>query len=438
VPKDASNYFRVGDDYFEYVDIPDPTGRLENNFHKRSPATIRQDHGGDIFKHIPKYKAFCNVPSHTGYSRVISSCFNLYFPFAHEPEDGECQISIDFIKHVFGTEEKSYTNKDGKIITVQNWDLALDYITILFKYPQYILPILCLVSKDRQTGKTTFINWLNKIFTLNMSIVSNQDLSSDFNAHWLSKLLIACDETMIDSQSVMEKIKALSTAKSAFKNGKGTNQEAQYFFGKFILVSNNEDNFVRLDKQEIRFWINKVPPLKKINTELEFDLIEEIPAFLNFLNKRSLATTKMERHWFDSNLLKTDALLAVQKNSVGQLEKSFYNSMKSLFETTNFAEATVPKSAMTEIIISNKKYTEDNVANMLTRLGYKTHPQATIYYPRIREKVEGSGFVKSYDMVKARAAHYIFKAEDFILKIDNETTVGDIMPDNTAPEELPF
>ena len=47
------------------------------------------------------------------------------------------------------------------------------------------------------------------------------------------------------------------------------------FFGKFILCSNNETTFVKIDKQEIRYWVRKVPSLKDTNDKLLEDLKTE-------------------------------------------------------------------------------------------------------------------------------------------------------------------
>jgi hypothetical protein len=43
---------------------------------------------------------------------------------------------------------------------------------------------------------------------------------------------------------------------------KGKDREEVEFFGKFILCSNNEDNFIQIDEEETRFWIIKVKSIK--------------------------------------------------------------------------------------------------------------------------------------------------------------------------------
>jgi phage/plasmid-associated DNA primase len=277
----------VGDSYFEYLKIPNRYAELTETYHNRQKSTIKDDHGPKIFDHIAKYKAFCNTPDHRNYQRVINNCFNTYHPFTHIPEEGECEKTLDFIKHIFGNDIVELENGHR----VPRYELGLDYLTILYTHPQQILPILCLVSRERETGKTTFAKWLKLLFTENMAIVGNNDFENAFNAHWITKLLVCVDETKIDKLNVVEKIKALSTSSHTMMNAKGKDQIEVETFLKFILLSNNEDNFINIDKEEIRFWVLSVPSIsgRKVD-KLEQHLIEEIPAFLNFLNRRKIIT----------------------------------------------------------------------------------------------------------------------------------------------------
>ena len=64
---------------------------------------------------------------------------------------------------------------------------------------------------------------------------------------------------------------------------KGKDKREVEFFGKFILCSNNEENFIKIDHHETRFWVLQVPPVKKEQTSILETLAKEIPAFLYFL-----------------------------------------------------------------------------------------------------------------------------------------------------------
>ena len=109
---------------------------------------IKQDHGKSFLSSIPKYDGFCFVPSHLNYERVIENFYNRYSPFVHEPKAGYPTQTLVFLNHVFA----------------EQLDLGLDYIKILLMHPTQMLPILCLVSTERNTGKTTFLNFLKAIF----------------------------------------------------------------------------------------------------------------------------------------------------------------------------------------------------------------------------------------------------------------------------------
>jgi hypothetical protein len=85
IPAEAKNYARVGDGYFEFVLVPNKYRQLEKHLHQRNKETIREDYGKTFFEHIPKYKAFCNVPDHIHYQPIIENCFNRYYEFEHDP-----------------------------------------------------------------------------------------------------------------------------------------------------------------------------------------------------------------------------------------------------------------------------------------------------------------------------------------------------------------
>lgn len=111
----------------------------------------------------------------------------------------------------------------------------------------------------------------------------------------LGKLIFAVDEAFIQANIVIERIKYLSTANKFKAEGKGKERYETDFFAKFILCSNNEDTFLKIDEEEIRFWVRKLPPLENDNTNLLKELNSEIPAFLFFLINRHLSTACKSR-----------------------------------------------------------------------------------------------------------------------------------------------
>ncbi|MFC2106876.1 primase-helicase family protein [Bacteroidota bacterium] len=274
IPAEARLYFRVGDSYYEYVEVPNKFQNIEKKIERRLKGTLIDDHGKKFLEHVPKYKTFCNVPDHTSFNQVINNCFNIYAPFEHEPEEGNCDTTLNFLKHIFG----------------EQLELGLDYIQLLYQKPTQILPILCLVSKENHTGKTTFAKYLRDIFTQNVTIVGNEELSASFNTTYANKLIIISEETFLDKKQIIEKIKALSTADKILMNAKGRDHIEIDFFGKFIFLSNNEENFIYASKDDIRYWVRKIPLPERVNINILEEIKQEIPQFLNFLNKRNITT----------------------------------------------------------------------------------------------------------------------------------------------------
>lgn len=337
VPAEAKDYFRVGDQYHEFVEIPNKYEQLERTFHRRMKGTIMDDHGREIIRHIPRYKAFCNVPNHLNYQQVIHSNFNLYGPMEWQPAEEECSTEDfpkihQFIRHLFGIGSFEVTlKKNGQKFTANHTELGYDYLQLLYQRPTQILPILCLVSKENNTGKSTLAKLLKLVFTSNVAIVGNAELSDNFNASWASKLLVICDEAKIDKQVVVEKVKALSTADKIMMNAKGKDHVEIDFFAKFIFITNNEENFIYASEEDVRYWVIKVPVIKELDTDLLKTMKEEIPAFLAYLSKRKMHTEEMHRAWFDPSLIQTEALKKVVAYSMPTIEKDLRQFLRDKF-----------------------------------------------------------------------------------------------------------
>lgn len=449
VPRDAKYYFRVGDAYYEYIEIPNKYHQLTRTYVSRQKSTINDDCGKDVFKHIQKYKAFCNVPSHENYQRDINNCFNVYSPFEFEPEDGECTQTITYLKHLFGENEIQLTTGE----TVKNYELGLDYLTILYKNPQQMLPILCFVSAERRTGKSTFVKWLKILFSENCAVIGNDDFENGFNAHWTSKFLVCVDETRIDKEKVVEKIKSLATANHTMMNAKGKDQVQLEIFMKFILLSNNERNFINIEKEEVRFWINKVQSIKQEIFDLEKDMATEIPAFLNFLNKRKMVTKQEFRHWFNPDYLKTDALALVQENSAPSIWKILKSKLEDHFDNLDVNELAFTTDNLLEFI-KNTKADSNYLKRILNERGYflsKTASRKKLYKRIIvpsGPKLDGqeSESFEKWTSIDQHGRVYIFKREDFtdhVISATQSELFNEVAPaEKPATElfvdELPF
>ncbi|PKQ43835.1 primase-helicase family protein [Confluentibacter flavum] len=309
-------YIRVGTSYYKRVKAPTIAGHFNEILVHWNMETIKQDHGKDHLSKIPKYDGFTCIPSHIEFKQEYLGFYNIYSPLGKVPKEGDVTLSLKFVKHIFG----------------KHYELGLDYLQLLYLKPIQVLPILCLVSKERSTGKSTFLKWLKEIFENNLTYLTNDSFSSQFNADWANKLLICIDEVLFNKEELTERIKYLSTTNINKLEAKGKDKREVEFFGKFILCSNNEESFIKIDSNETRFWVIKVPILEKEQTDFLENLILEIPSFLHYLANRKLSSKHLTRMWFTPLQIKTKALEKLVQNNRNRVEKELASILMGVIE----------------------------------------------------------------------------------------------------------
>jgi hypothetical protein len=230
----------------------------------------------------------------------------------------------------------------------EQYELGLRYMQILYLHPEQMMPILVLVSKERQTGKTTFLNWLNMIFGANMANISPEDLVSGFNYMYATSNIVAVEETLIEKALTVEKLKALATMKFITVNQKFVSQFKIPFYGKIILTSNNEDKFARIDEEEIRFFVRKVGMPTASNHGIEKNLLSEIPAFLHYLTTLSAVDFTRDRSGFTPQELANDSLSQVKRESKSGLYKDL---MELIIDEMNNHVKSPRRSTDSELIM---------------------------------------------------------------------------------------
>lgn len=315
-------YIRVGTSYFKKVKAPTISGDFNEILVPWNLDTIKQDFGKTYVAEIPKYDGFTCIPSHTNFKQVYSGFYNRYSPLGNKPGEGSISVSEHFVKHIFG----------------HQYELGLDYLQLLYQKPVQILPILCLVSKERSTGKSTFLKWLKAIFENNLTYLTNDSFGSQFNSDWTNKLLICIDEVLFNKEELTERIKYLSTTNYNKLEAKGKDKIEVEFFGKFILCSNNEDNFIKIDAAEERFWVRKIPKFKTEDTNLLEKLTKEIPAFLFFLSTRKLSAPCVTRMWFTPLQIRTKALQNLIRHNRSRVEKELAGILLMVMEKYDLDE----------------------------------------------------------------------------------------------------
>ena len=312
-------YIRVGTCLYKLAHQPLANGTTVLRRIPWSFGTIRQDYGKNHTPPIKKYDGFCTVPSHTEYHKEIDGFCNLYEPITHVPVEGEFPDIIKLMRHIFG----------------EQFELGLDYMQLLYMQPTQKLPILLLVSEERNTGKTTFLNFLKAVFQDNATFNTNEDFRSQFNADWAGKLLIVVDEVLLCRREDSERLKNLSTAQTYKVEAKGKDRQEVNFFAKFVLCSNNELFPVIIDVGETRYWVRKVMRLESDDTNFLQKLKEQIPAFLYYLQHRQLSTTKENRMWFNPALIRTEALDRIMQSNRNHTEIDIVELLRTIMESQN-------------------------------------------------------------------------------------------------------
>lgn len=326
ISKDLKSYVRIGVDYYKIQKKPFPKiGGMERNTRHETFLTqwtekaIKDDHGKEAIAHIPKYEGFTNIADHVNYQAVVEGYWNLYDELDHEPRKGDFPNIRKLLKHLFG---EQYDN-----------EFILDYLSILYLFPWQKLPVLCLVSKEQNTGKSTFIFLCKLIFKNNMILINSNDLTGDFNDHWTSKLIAASEETFLEKKEAYETIKTLTTAKEITRKEKNKSASSIPCMIHFMFCSNYEDTFIKIGKEDSRLWIVKVKSITEKIKDFDEKLEAEIPQFVNFLLDREIKHERKDRLWFAKESFRTEAFYKVVENSYPTFIRDLKEEIKDYFDT---------------------------------------------------------------------------------------------------------
>lgn len=362
-------YIRVGTDYYKVIRKLNRYDVENIQLKPWKKDEIKQDHGKNLLSLIYKFDDFTIVPNNTDHSPIINNCYNLYSPFAYKPVDNEVYhedipVTMGLILHIFGDQ----------------WELGLKYMKLLYEYPKQILPVLALVSTERETGKTTFLNWIQMLFGENATLINPSDLMSSFNDGYATKNIIMIDETVIDKMHTIEKLKSIATAKTISVSQKFVSHYSVPFFGKVILCTNKETDFMRIDEEEIRFWVRKINPIKEPkNTKIEQDLYNEIPMFLKYLQMMPEIDFSKSRMVFTQDEIATEQLGSVKEESKSGLRKEIEYLISDYFlNNPNIKELELtPKDIKKEWFLHNQNITNAYIKKVLReemKLDYSNKP----------------------------------------------------------------
>jgi len=374
-------YVRVGTDYFKIIESEDRYGSKFTHLKAWKESTIKQDYGNNSLDKVSKFTEFVIEPNNINYEWVHGNCYNLYSVFQHHPFNGQVDIkdipvTFNFMQHIFG----------------EQIDLGFKYIQILYQKPKQILPILTLVSTERETGKTTFINWIQAIFGENTVLINSSDISSTFNSLYATKNIIMVDETVIEKNSAVERLKSIATAKTMTVNQKHISQYSLPFYGKIILCTNKETDFMKIDSEEIRFWVRKINSISGVkNTNIELDLVNEIPKLLAFLNQLEPIVKTESRMYFSQEEIITEALESVKDESRSGLYKEMFIIFQEMFNTSGKEEIYATLTDLKNAFYRSDSSTSRSYIKKVLTNEFKMKVESFQYYFPLLEEVNAYG-----------------------------------------------
>lgn len=412
---EASQFMRVGTNYYKQAHLINAQKKAEETLLDWTPAEINRDYlsNKEFFNQIPKYDVFCNVPDHSEkYQKIITVerdgiktvAYNRYFKLEHVPEKGEYPNIEKFLSHIANS-----TNLKGESL----FPFLLDWLTLCYLKPTQMLPVLCLVSKERNTGKSTFLQFLRLLFNENATILDNERFTGKFTSHYITKLIIGVDESFIpvEKDVMKERIKNLAVGKRQWLEAKGKNALEIEFFGKLVLCSNNENNFMKIDIGENRHCVLKMKVLENDDTRLLEKMEKEIPAFFYHLKNRPLYyNEEKSRSWFDFEVFMTETMLDVQDRTKTMLERELDRFIKDCFISSDLSELEFSAKDLSKAINEEipHKTSPVRISDILKERGMK--PQTKKRYDLYNFSYEFNEFEKT----SKTGTPYLFLREEWL------------------------
>lgn len=395
-------YIRVGSTYWIIFDKPQPDKTVRRVMKEWSKTTILDDLKGagesiSLFHKIPKYLDYCLIPSHTNFEQEYLKCYNKYHKLSHEPEEGKFDNIEKFLKHIFR----------------EQYEVGLDYIQILYENPIQKLPILCLISKEKNTGKTTFNEFLMSIFEENTLKIDASQLTNHFNAEWRGKLLLCMEEVKIASDEAVNKLKDLSTSSRIAITKKSIDTEQEHHYSKIVLNSNHEEDFLTIDDTDNRFWVRKIPEFETEDRKLPEKMHKEIPYFLDFLSKRKLRHSGKGRFYFGDKITWTPALEKVRLFSQPKIGKNAALVLSMAMDGANIDKLNFTQSDLQSYLknskcrfslfeikeLLKKEWELVPVSNSLSYTKVSAHPDGSFYKGG---KVSGRYYTVTRDFLREK------------------------------------
>jgi hypothetical protein len=328
-------YVMIGDDFYEIV--KDPSNPHIETLQIRSKDNITIKTGSATWKgKIRQYTSFVSKPSLLAYEQEITSedkingrilkYWNTFQEPPFSPEqfvEGAFPTIQGFVDHVFGT---SLLEEDQR-------EIFWDYLQTLITEPTRKMPTIVLVSKDREAAKSVLARLLAMIFgESNVGRASVADFMDTFNGPYASKFIVDMDDIEpVKDPNFVSKLKPLITEPYVMVNDKFSKKYKIQNHLHFVITSNEVLDFMKVQEEEVRFWIRELLkfPKEKVDPQFYKKMESEIPHMLHWLMQRTpVHADKGRRTRFDESILKTNAF----RKSAEHNKSNFYWEIKSYLE----------------------------------------------------------------------------------------------------------
>ena len=333
------DYVAIGSEIVLVTEEPIPNANGASiEFYTQSDKVINARYGDGTAKKLYQYKHYVDYtinPCNENYSQEVVNqsgyrFFNLYSPLTYEAVEGKWPTIEKLLKQI------------TKLYGEDYYQMLLDWITLTYFKPLQFLPIIMLVSKERGTGKTSFLNLLKYIYGNNAVIGGNDLIMSKFNSLLAGKLIVGVDEsTLGDNKEVGEALKYMSTSRTMHIEKKGKDKKEVPAFCKFVLCSNEVRKGVFIAKDEIRFWVMRLTPWEdgQYDTGFEDNIESEVQAFLFYIKQRwerneMYVKEREHRMWFDPKRLINDDLINMMSGTESNFEGSLLDFLHDMFKDT--------------------------------------------------------------------------------------------------------
>jgi hypothetical protein len=288
--------------------------RTSHGWVKRDNQRIKETFSPSAIKNCPYFAEWTSIAGHG--SRHIfykDGKLNRYPKIMAEEFDTYTPVLDSMVKHVFGNSDEEFRS-------------GMEYLRVLWQTPYQKLPILCLVSKEQGTGKTTFGGeFMSMLFSGGCTSINKQQvLEGRFNSY--ETHVVAAFEEISSARTVTEKLKAISTAGVVSVEEKGKDIFSFDSYCHIILLTNNEDRFGSFDETDTRYWVRKLGKIKHKMPHAEWHkkAIAEIPGFRwkleNMKEWDNRQWVDKGRTWFRPEAVRTDAWDVVSRNSITSIE----------------------------------------------------------------------------------------------------------------------